>query len=197
MKCLNDANYKIKELTTGKVQVVHYDRMKRYHGPIPAASIVQTQKTTQTTGHQTHLAPDFDHSQCGQTFLPFTFAPQLTSPNAGNRPTLPIPSPTPIVDNFPNLSPTSTPPPLQRADVVYLLRQDLLTTNAVPHHPFQWSPALVHLETLSFPVHLLRKQLLFSLPLGLTLSSMVLLRIFVGDSMVHHSRTVLQHSAPL
>ena len=86
--------------------------MKRYHGPIPAASIVQTRKTTQTTDHRTHVAPDFDHSQCGQTFLPFTFAPQLMSPNAGNRPTLPIPSPTPIVDNFPNRSPTSTPPPL-------------------------------------------------------------------------------------
>ena len=47
-----------------------------------------------------------------KVFLPFTFAPQLTSRNAGNRPTLPIPSPTPIVDNFPNRSPTSTPPPL-------------------------------------------------------------------------------------
>ena len=34
LKCLNEVNYKIKELTTGKVQVVHYDRMKRYQGPI-------------------------------------------------------------------------------------------------------------------------------------------------------------------
>ena len=44
LKCLNDVNYKIKELTTGKVQIVHYDGMKRYHGPIPVASNFQTQK---------------------------------------------------------------------------------------------------------------------------------------------------------
>ena len=63
---------------------------------------------------------------------------------------------------------------LPRADVVYLLRQGLLTTNTVHHHPFQWSLALVHLENFSLPAHLLRKQLLFSLRHGLTLSSMVL-----------------------
>ena len=40
LKCLNDAKYKIKELTTGKIQVVHYDRMKRYHGIVPVASNV-------------------------------------------------------------------------------------------------------------------------------------------------------------
>ena len=28
LKCLNDVNYRIKELTTGKVQVAYYDRMK-------------------------------------------------------------------------------------------------------------------------------------------------------------------------
>ena len=60
---------------------------------------------------------------------------------------------------------------LPRADVVYLHRQGLLTTNATPHHPFQWSPVPVHLlENFSRSNHLLRKQLLFSLPLGLTLS---------------------------
>ena len=30
----------------------------------------------------------------------------------GNRPTSPLPSPTPIADHFPNLSPSATPPPL-------------------------------------------------------------------------------------
>ena len=68
LKCLNDVNYKIKKLITGKVQVVHYDRMKRYHGPKPAGSNVQTRRTTHTTGYQTHVVSDFDHSQCGQTF---------------------------------------------------------------------------------------------------------------------------------
>ena len=112
LKCLNDVNYRIKELTTGKVQVVQYDRMKRYHDPIPIASYVQTRKTTHTPGYHTSPVPDFDHSQCGQTFIPYPFVPQMTSPSPGNRPTSPLPSPTPIADHFPNGSPSATPPPL-------------------------------------------------------------------------------------
>ena len=110
LKCLNDVNYKIKELTTGKVQVVHYDCMKRYHGQIPVASNVQTRLPTHTPVHQTPLIPDFDHSQCGQTFISYHFVPQTTSPSPGNRPTSPIPSPNPIADHFPNRSPSGTPP---------------------------------------------------------------------------------------
>ena len=112
LKSLNDVNYQIKEMTTGKVQVVHYDRMKRDHGPIPVASNVQIRKTTLTAGYHTPPVPDFDHSQCGQTVIPYHFAPQMTSPSPGNRPTSPLPSPTPIADNFPNRSPSATPPPL-------------------------------------------------------------------------------------
>ena len=114
-KCLNDVNYKIKELTTGKVQVVHYDRMKRYHGPIPVASNVQTRKTTPIAGHQTPPVPDFDHSQCGQPFIPYHFVPQMRSPSPSNRPASPLPSPNPITDHFPNRSPSATPPPLPSA----------------------------------------------------------------------------------
>ena len=85
---------------------------------------------------------------------------------------------------------------IPRDDVVYLLRQCLLTANALPHHPFQWSPASVHLpETFSLPNQLRRKHLSFSLPHGFILS-MVLLTISVSDSIVHNSPTVLQHSAP-
>ena len=98
-------------MTTSKVQVVNYDRMKQYFGPKPVASNVQTQRTTHTTGYQTHSVPDVNHSQCGQTSIPFTLAPQLTSPNPGNRPTAPLPSPIPMVDNFPNRSLPATPPP--------------------------------------------------------------------------------------
>ena len=36
----------------------------------------------------------------------------MTSPSPGNRPTSPLPSPTPIADHFPNRSPSATPPPL-------------------------------------------------------------------------------------
>ena len=112
LKCLNDVNYKIKEMTTGKVQVVHYDRMKRYHGPIPVASNVQTRQTTHPTSYYTPPVSDFDHSQCCQTFIPHHFVPQMTSPHPVNRPTSPLPSPTPIADHFPNRSPSTTPPPL-------------------------------------------------------------------------------------
>ena len=99
-------------MTTGKVQIVHYDRMKRYHGPIPVASNVQTRQITHPTGYHTPQLPDFDHSQCGQTFIPHHFVPQMTSPSPGYRPTSRFPSPTPIADHFPNRSPSTTPPPL-------------------------------------------------------------------------------------
>ena len=112
LKCLNNVNYKIKELTTGKVQVVHFDRTKRYHGPIPVASNVQTRQTTHPTGYHTPPVPDFDNSQCGQTSIPCHFVPQMTAPTASNRPTSSLPSPNPIVDHFPNRSPSATPPPL-------------------------------------------------------------------------------------
>ena len=112
MKCLNDVNYRIKELTTGKVQAVHYDRIKRYYGPIPVASNVQTRQTTHPTRYYAPPVPAFDHSQCGQTFIPYHFAPQMTSPHPGNRPTSPLPSPNSIADHFPNRSPSATPPPL-------------------------------------------------------------------------------------
>ena len=115
LKCLNDVNCKIKEMTTGKVQVVHYDRMKRYHGPIPVASKVQTRKTTHIAGYQTPPVPDFDHSQCGQPFIPYHFVPQMTSPSPSNRPASPLPSPNPITDHFPNRTPSATPPPLPSA----------------------------------------------------------------------------------
>ena len=112
LKSLSDVNYKIKELTTGKVQCVHYDRMKRYHGRITVASIVQTRQTIHPTGYHTPPVPDFDHSECVQTFIPYHFVPQMTSPSPGNRSTSPLPSPTPTADQFLNCSPSLTPPPL-------------------------------------------------------------------------------------
>ena len=112
LKCINNVNYQIKKKTAGKVQVVHYDRMKRYHGPIPVASNVRTRKFTHTPGYHTSPVPDFDHSLCCQNFILCHFVPQMTSPSPGNRPISPLPSPTPIADHFPNRSPSATPPPL-------------------------------------------------------------------------------------
>ena len=71
-----------------------------------------TRKITHTVGYHTSAVPDFDHSQCGQPFIPYYFVQQMTSPSPRNRPTSPLPSPTPIVDHFPNRSPSTTPPPL-------------------------------------------------------------------------------------
>ena len=84
--------------------------MKRHHGQIPVASNVQTRRTTHPTGYHTPPVPDFDHSQCGQTFIPDHFVPQMTSPSPGSHPTSPLPPPTPIIDHFPNQSPSATPP---------------------------------------------------------------------------------------
>ena len=109
LKCSNDVNYRIKELTIGKVQLVHYDRIK-HHGPIPVASNVQTRQTTHPISYHTHRVPDFDHSQCGQTFIPHHSVPQMTSPSPGTRPNSPLPSPNSIADHFPNRSLPATPP---------------------------------------------------------------------------------------
>ena len=86
--------------------------MKRYHGPIPVASNIQTRQTTQPTSYHTPAVPDFDHSQCGQLFIPYHFVPPMTSPSQGNRPTSLPPPPTPLSDHFPNRPPSATPPPL-------------------------------------------------------------------------------------
>ena len=124
----------------------------------------------------------------------------MTSPSPGHRPNSPLPSPTPIADHFPNRSLSATPPRLlssaRRRSVPSPTRS--FDHDRRTHHPFQWSPTLVQLlEKFSLPAHLLRKQLSFSFPHDLILSSMVLLTIFVSDSIVHHSQTVLQNSAPL
>ena len=46
-----NVNYQVKEVSTGKVHVVHCDRMKRYHGSKPVASNFQTRPTTHITGY--------------------------------------------------------------------------------------------------------------------------------------------------
>ena len=191
LKCSNDVNYKFKELTTGKVQVVHYDRMKRYHGPIPVASNAQTRKTTHIAGYQIPPVPNFDHSQCGQPFIPYQFVLQMTSPHPVNYPTSPLPSPFPIADHFPNRSPSATPPPILSS----ARRRSLPSPTRFSDHerstpPFasvkprySSSPRTRQSSNPSFH----ETNFLSTLPHGLTLSSMVLLTIFVSDSLVHHS----------
>ena len=122
--------------------------MKRYHGPIPVASNVQTRKTTHIAGHQTPRVPDFDHSQCGQPFIPYSFVPRITSPSPGIRPTSPLPSPNPITDHFPNCSSSATtPPPLPSAR-----RRSLpLPTRSFDHERHNPSPVSVEPRSSSSP----------------------------------------------
>ena len=101
-------NYQNKELTTVKVQVVYYERMKRIYRPITFVCNVQTRRATHTGGYQTPPVPDFDHSRCREIFSPLNFAPQLTSPAPVSRPSsLPSPSPAPVMDVFSNRTSSS------------------------------------------------------------------------------------------
>ena len=124
----------------------------------------------------------------------------MTSPSPKNSPTSPLLSPTPIADHFPNHSSSATPPLLLSS----ARRRSLPSpTRSFDHERPTPPPVSVEPRSSSTPrknqcsCSSLRKQLSFSFPHDLTLSLMVRLTIFVSDSIVHHSRTVLQHSAPL
>ena len=111
LKCLDDVNYQIEKIISCKIQVVNYDRMKPYHGPLPVVSNVQTRPTTHTTGYRTHPVPNFDHSQRGEIFLLFRFAPQMTFLAPVNRQiSPPNRSPNHVMDDFPNHTSASTWP---------------------------------------------------------------------------------------
>ena len=56
LKCINDVNYKIEELSTCKQQIDLYDRLKRYHGTPPPSATIPARPSTpgpaqQTTSH--------------------------------------------------------------------------------------------------------------------------------------------------
>ena len=122
----------------------------------------------------------------------------MTSPSPGNCPISPLPSPNPIADQFPNRSLSATPPPLSSAR-----RRSLPSPTKSSDHEHSTPPfASVKLRYSSSPrtrqsSNPSLKETTFVQSPSACLSSMVLLTIFVSDSIVHHSRTVLQHSAPL
>ena len=62
IKCLNDVNYKIEEIGTGKQLVVNYDRLKRYHAVLAPTSI-NTERNPISKKVPTSKEPQrFDHS---------------------------------------------------------------------------------------------------------------------------------------
>ena len=106
--CLNAVTYRIEESSNGTVQVVHCDRMKGFHGPVPTASNVTKCTSASSFDSKSPVASSFDHSQCGHTLLQI-FTPSVTSPDPRNRKnSAPIPTATPVSDFLPNCTIPST-----------------------------------------------------------------------------------------
>ena len=92
LKCINDVNYKIEELSTGKQQIVHYDRLKRYHEtPLLSTPILTRQSAPgpaqQTTSHPSSTS--VNHDDCVVSFLPH---PNLFAPSRWFSHPLPTPT---------------------------------------------------------------------------------------------------------
>ena len=83
LKCINDVNYKIEELSTGKQQIVLYDRLKRYHGTPPLSTPIPTRQSAPGPAQQTTSHPSsttVNHDDCVVSFLP---PPNLFAPSRG------------------------------------------------------------------------------------------------------------------
>ena len=92
MKCINDVNYKIEELSTGKQQIVHYDRLKRYHGTPPPSTTVPTRQPHPGPAQQPASHPSsktITHDDCVVSFLP---PPTLFAPSPWFSHPLPTPT---------------------------------------------------------------------------------------------------------
>ena len=110
MKCLNDVNYKIKEVSTGKESVVHYDRVKPFRRNPPTTNIPTREKTPEPATSTSNVPArngtlrsstpqkDIDHTYCTEwpslpthQQFPHSIA---TSSSGGN---FPIPFPNPAI----------------------------------------------------------------------------------------------------
>ena len=114
----------------------------------------------------------------------------MTSPNQVNRPTFPIPSATPIADNFSNSCLSTTTPPLLSSASRCSLPSPTMSRD--------------HERRLLTPRHGRKFSSLSSQGASFVLSSSRLDFLIERachnlrqHSIVHHNQTVLQHSAPL
>ena len=92
LKCINDVNYKIEDLSTGKQQIVDYERLKRYHGAPPPSKPIPTRLSTPGLAQQTTPQPSsktVKHDDCVVSFLP---PPTLFAPSPWFS--HPLPNPT-------------------------------------------------------------------------------------------------------
>ena len=108
IKCLNDVNYKIEEIGIGKHLIVHYDRLKRYHGVAPTSLIPERNPISKNvpTGKQSKR---FDHSHCEYMTFPTTSFLPSAPPKSFYRPQ-PIAAPIPASPRCP-LPPEFPPTP--------------------------------------------------------------------------------------
>ena len=92
-KCINTVNYKIKEVSTGKELVVHYDKLKHYHGPVKAPSLIPERNAAAKNDQKTKQRVPFDHSQCENISIYNPFPSTLFYPSAPIAPIAPSTSP--------------------------------------------------------------------------------------------------------
>ena len=108
LKCLNDVNYQIKEVSTGKESVVHYDRLKPFRKRPPTTNIPTREKipepatstsnvpTQNRTPRSSTPRNDIDHTYCTEwpsLPLPQQFSPSIATSSSGGNLAKPCPIP--------------------------------------------------------------------------------------------------------
>ena len=134
LKCINDVNYKIEELSTGKQQIVHYDRLKRYHGSPPPSTTIPTRPSppgpAQPMNSQTS-SKTVNHDDCVVSFLP---PPTLFAPSPWFSHPLPTPTDNTPASNVPVDSHIS--PPISPSITASTLPYDLTPSScSLPSQP--------------------------------------------------------------
>ena len=109
IKCLKDVNYKNEEISNGEQLVVHYDRLKQYHGVVAPTSIIPERNPISKNVPISKPSKRFDHSHCEYMTFPTTSFLPPAPPMSLHRPQL-IATPTPASPRHP-LPPEFSPTP--------------------------------------------------------------------------------------
>ena len=94
IKCLNDVNHKLEEISNEKQLVVHYDRLKRYHGVVAPSSLIPERNPISKNVPTGKQSKRFDHSHCEYMTFPMTSFLPSAPPKSFYRPQ-PIATPIP------------------------------------------------------------------------------------------------------
>ena len=109
IKCLNDVNYKIEEISNRKQLVVHYDRLQRYYGVVAPTSLIPERNPISKSVLTSKQSKRFDHSHCEYMTIPTTFFLPSAPPKSFYGPQ-PIATPIPLSPRRP-LPPEFPPKP--------------------------------------------------------------------------------------